>query len=161
MYRRISKGVLVIATGEHIPENPKETKWQEFLAWQAAGNSPDPEHTDLELLEQAREAKRLEIQAAYEAAEAAPVTVGLFTYQGGMEAAVELDRIIRTGQLLSLSECDVPDVDGIDRALALADAQAVLKAILTVLRPLTKSRRKKLREIKVATNVAEVEAVTW
>lgn len=135
--------------------------WQEYLAAVASGAVTEAEQTDLELLDLAKEAKRAEILAAYAAEASAPSSVGLFTYNGGEEAAVELDRIIRSAQLLELAECDVPDVDDIDRTLPLADAREVLKAMITVLRPLVKTRRKKLRDIKLADNVAEVEAVTW
>lgn len=159
-YKYVHGGVLNRDTGEIIPENPKETKWQAFLKWKK-NNEPDPIFGDIELLAQAKGAKLMEIEAAYTAAATAPVTVGVFTYPGGEDAAVELDRIIRSAALLALDDCDVPDVDGIDRTLTVAGAQTVLKAMLTALRPLTKARRKKLRDIRIADNVAEVEAITW
>jgi hypothetical protein len=148
-------------TGRDIPRSLSNDHYQAFLEWEAAGNTPDPEFTELELLEQAKAAKHAEIEAAYMEAESAPVTVGLFSYPGGEAAAVELDRIIRAAGLLEVPECDVQDIDGIDRTLTVAAAKAVLKAMITALRPLTKARRKKLRDIKVAANEAEVEAITW
>lgn len=148
-------------TGRDIPRSPSNDHYRAFLEWEAAGNTLDPEFTEMEALEQAKAAKHAEIDAAYREAEAAPVTVGLFSYPGGEAAAVELDRTIRAAGLMAVNECDVPDIDGIDRTLPIADAKAVLKVMITALRPLTKTRRKKLRDIKIAANLAEVEAIIW
>jgi len=159
-YKTGNNGVWDRDNNEFIIQGNSE-KWQRFLAWQAEGNLPDPEFSDLEQLEQAKEQKRQEIEAAYIAAESVPVTVGAYSFQGGESAAIDIDRIIRGAELLGLSDCDIPDIDGLDRTLALNDARAVLLAILSALRPLTKKRRKLLHDVKQAGNAAEVELITW
>lgn len=38
----ISDAVLRVADQAHIPADPANRDYQEFLAWEAAGNTPDP-----------------------------------------------------------------------------------------------------------------------
>lgn len=42
MYKLIDGGVILLATGATIPEDPTNADWQEYLAWVALGNTPAP-----------------------------------------------------------------------------------------------------------------------
>jgi hypothetical protein len=41
-YQLRESGVLRRADEAHIPDDPANPAWQEYLAWLAAGNTPDP-----------------------------------------------------------------------------------------------------------------------
>lgn len=46
-----SLGVIRIADGAFIPNDPRNVDWREYQAWLAAGNTPEPAITPQELVE--------------------------------------------------------------------------------------------------------------
>lgn len=54
-YQLTRGGVLVVATREFIPEDPRNRKWRRYLNWLAGPNTPDP----IPLTEERLAAKRL------------------------------------------------------------------------------------------------------
>jgi len=160
-YKLTSEGVLLKATGQHIPENPNEDKWQDYLKWLSHGNVPDPINSAEELMDMARESKKSELLNSYATEASVPVVVNSIPYPCGEMAAISIDQIIRAAKLLGQVDCDIPDVDDIDRLVALVDADNILRAIVQQLKPLVKKRRRLLRDVRKANSVAEINSITW
>jgi hypothetical protein len=47
MYQLTDFGVIRLADGAAIPEDPGNVDYREYLAWRAAGNKPEPAISDL------------------------------------------------------------------------------------------------------------------
>lgn len=159
-YKFTQEGVLRIDTGEHIHEDPREEKWQHYLAW-AKQHTTEPEHSEQELLTMARQGKQDAIEAAFRTATTQPLAAAGTLFPGGELAMIELDRARRFAALSGLDVCDYPDVDGIERALDLTAADQLLTEMIKAYRPMAKAKRKKLRELAMATSMAEIDAITW
>lgn len=63
MYKLKEGGVVRMYDGAHLPDDPTNRDWQEYQAWLAAGNTPQPEFTPEEIAakEEAEAAKRSEL----------------------------------------------------------------------------------------------------
>lgn len=48
-YKISGDGVVDTERGAKIPNNPNNGDWQDYLAWVADGNTPDPEFTQAEI----------------------------------------------------------------------------------------------------------------
>lgn len=66
---------VVRSDGLHIPNDTRNRHWQEYLAWVALGNTPDPEFTQAELDAQAAEAAERALRLANRAAAKADALV--------------------------------------------------------------------------------------
>lgn len=64
MYKLIKDGVQRLADGACIPNDPRNTEWQSYLRWVAAGNTPAPEFTQEELMAQEAETTKRVRQAS-------------------------------------------------------------------------------------------------
>lgn len=54
-YKLQKTGVVDTIRGLHIPSDPSNRHWAEYLEWRNAGNTPDPEFTPEEEAEQVRQ----------------------------------------------------------------------------------------------------------
>lgn len=60
MYRLTDRGVIRTIDNLHIPANTDSYLYQDFLRWQAAGNTPDPIDSPDESVEALRQIERIE-----------------------------------------------------------------------------------------------------
>jgi|GEM_PF-1924069 len=159
MYKTMADGVKRLADNACIPADEGNPDWIAYLEWLTKGNTPDPEYTDQELLDRARAAKREEILAGIAEAGREPLAAAGTFFPGGEEAMMELDREVRFARLLGLEECEVADVDGIDRLLPLAEAEELLKTMVAGWRAMAREKRKRLLDLGRASALEEIGEV--
>jgi len=159
MYRQAEDGVIRTSDNAFIPEDDRNRDWREYLAWVGKGNAPAPRFTDLELLDRARDAKRQEVFAEFDRDSREPIPAAGTLFPGGEETMMELDREIRFARLLEKEECEVADVDGIERVLPLAEAEELLKTMVAGRKAMVKEKRARLFDLKRAATLEEVEKI--
>jgi len=158
-YKLMDNGVTRLSDGAFIPADDRNRDWREYLAWTEKGNVPAPQFTEIELLEQTRSDKRQEILDEFDRDSRQPITAAGTLFPGGEEAMMEMGREVRFARLLGLEECEVADVDGIDRLLPLADAEDLLKTIVAGWRAMVKEQRKRLFDLGRAATTEEIEKI--
>lgn len=120
------------------------------------------ESSPTEDIEVVRSRKRQELAAAWNAERTAGVTLG------GKTAPTDADSWTRYLALKAMAEdagtwinVPIPLVDGTFELLTLAKAQALWDALKSLERTLLVKLRDKIAEVQAATNIADIEAITW
>jgi len=160
MYKQNENGVMRIKDNAFIPEDTGNQDWREYLSWAGKGNAPAPRFTDLELLDRARDVKRQEVLTEFDRDSRRPVAAAGTLFPGGEDAMMELDREIRLARLLGREECEMADVDGIERILPLAQGEELLKTMVSGWRAMVKEKRKRLFDLGRAETMEEVEEIS-
>jgi len=159
MYKQVENGVIRTSDHAFIPEDNHNRDWREYLAWAGKGNVPGPRFTENELLDRARNAKRREVLAEFDRDSRQPIAAAGTLFPGGEEAMMELDREVRFARLLGREDCEVADVDGIERVVPLAQAEELLKTMVAGWRAMVKEQRKRLFDLGRAAALEEVEEI--
>jgi hypothetical protein len=135
--------------------------YREYLEWVALGNVPEPEFTTDETLSNAKEAKRIEIRAAYVLDSESPVTVNSVAYQGGFDSAIKLDAARRLSEAGGAVKVTFFDCSNNARILSLVDAQVVILTVASAFQ--TSFARKQLAMVAVdnATTESEVNLIIY
>ena len=159
MYKQNENGVMRIKDNAFIPEDTGNQDWREYLSWAGKGNVPGPRFTENELLDRARDVKRQEVLTEVDQDSRRPVAAAGTLFPGGEDAMMELDREIRFARLLGREECEMADVDGIERVLPLAEAEELLKTMVAGWKSMVKEKRARLFDLGRAGTLEEVEDI--
>jgi len=159
MYKKADNGVIRIRDNAFIPEDNHNRDWREYLTWAGKGNAPAPRFTERELVDRAMDAKRQEVLTEFDRDSREPIPAAGTLFPGGEEAMMELDREIRFARLLEKEECEVTDVDGIERIVPVAEAEELLKTIVAGWKSMVKEKRARLFDLGRAGTLEEVEDI--
>lgn len=111
---------------------------------------PEPEFTDEELLQKAKDNKLAQILSDYEIAEVVPVLYNGTYYNGGEESATSIDKYVRLNRRASITSHTIWDVGNVDTTLTDTQADELLLAIgstSSVNKFTLKNRKLALKEI--------------
>lgn len=129
MYKLQGNSIKRLSDGANIPLADGNMDYEEYKQWLAEGNIPEPEFTEAELLNNAKELKRQSIRTAFEVESNTPVMVGTVSYHGGFESAMKLDAARRLSEAAGMTEAVFFDTSNIPHTLTLAEAQSVVTTI--------------------------------
>lgn len=132
---------------------------EEYKQWLAEGNTPEPEFTEAELLDMAKEVKRNQIRAEFDVVSNMPVTVNSVSYVGGFESAIKLDAAKRIGEQAGAIEVVFFDINNAPHVLSLADATAVVLSVGADYQTKFGTKQSRMVAVENATTIQEVEAV--
>jgi len=171
-----ANGYLVDGTMS-VPNEPSNRHYQEIQEWIAQGNTPEPEFTDAELLDKAKQQAKERVKNGFITDSNLPVTVNVtdllttttadYNFVGGYESAQMLDgkrKLIQESFALGLITTDDVDfrlVDGSKILVSMADATNIVLSIANAYE-VQFSKYKDLKlQIVNATTAAELDVVVW
>ena len=152
---------------------PGTYAWGEYQEWVSDGGITQPWKTEQELLEEARQAKIAEIDAAFAEAEGQLVSIGPHLFKGGFESGLALDAARRmmveyatANPLAGITTVGFFDVNGATITLPLnseteLDALDVCLAIGQAAAANSFKCAQLVAAAKDATTVAEINAIHW
>ena len=142
-----------------VPKADGNKEYELIKQWLSEGNTPEPEFTDAELLDQAKASKLQQIEADYIASEEQAVTVACVIYSGGMSSVEAIDGYVRLNRLAGSTTHNIWDVNGVEHILTDSQVDGVILAIgvQASANKFTKKNRKVA--LVVATTIAEVEVI--
>ncbi len=159
MYKLQENTILRLSDNASIPLTNGNIDYEEYKQWLVDGNTPEPEFTDAELLQQARASKLQQIEDDYIASEEQTVEVSGVTYYGGASSVEAIDSYVRLNRLAGNTTHNIWDVNGVEHTLSDSEVDGVIVAI--GVQASTNKFNKKNRKVAlaVATTIAEVEVI--
>lgn len=112
-YKLTENGVKDQETGAYIPNAPGNRHWREYQEWLAEGNIPDPQFSEVELIEQAKRQAIEDLNK--EMLESIPTFVnvetvdGTFCMDAGKEHAWKLHEGVLFAELAGIPRLDIVD----------------------------------------------------
>jgi hypothetical protein len=129
-YKVKGDGVYDTARERQIPNMPGNKDWRAYKEWLAAGNTPDPEFTQAELDQQAKDTKMAQINKDFIDGQKQPVVCAVngTTYQmdGDENATVRMDRGIRFAEQVGATAMDIVDFNNnVHKGVSLTDCKQI------------------------------------
>ena len=173
MYRLTDGGVIRLSDGASIPADERNSDYQAFLAWQAAGGVPIPmqpapyyELVDSEWvanLDAAKSANKSEIAEAFGAHIAGSVMVTLgYPMQFDTRDTLMVRGAIELAQATEQTTLYLTDaLDVTHEGVSIAEAQATLMEMMAAFAQAHAKKQELRALIDAAQTVEDVEAVEW
>lgn len=97
--KNIAGGGYLLNGKTTVPNNNDNSHYQAIQEWIAAGNLPDPEYTDIELLARARSDKMMEIETAYNSAISANIDYMSTSFQADPRSVLLISQVLSVGSV--------------------------------------------------------------
>lgn len=104
-------------------------EYENIKKFLASGGVVEPEFTDTELLQQAKDKKLQTIYADYTTAENTPVPYNGIYFNGGDESATSIDKYVRLNRLAKNTTHSIWDVNNVEHSLTDTEADSLILAI--------------------------------
>jgi len=144
-----------------VPEVQSNRHYQKIQKWINEGNTPTPEFSDEELLQQVKQKKKAEIKSAYLKATNAFITIDGVDWDNGFDSAIKLDGEIRFCEQLGLDKVVFFDYHNNPHNLSLSDAKNIVTQIATEFRTLLTKKQSLYKQLTDTPTIAEVESIKW
>lgn len=160
MYKLNQYGVTRLSDMISIPLADSNRDYEEYKEWLSKGNTPEPEFTAVELLTNAKTAKKKELEIAFNVASKLPVIVGTKTYNGGIESAQAIRDYIQLVSESGGTAYTIWDSSNVIATYTLAEANAIKLAIAAKVFEGELNLRIKKNAVNGATTTVDVNKIT-
>ena len=103
--------------------------WESYQAYVDAGGLTEAFKTARELWEETKREDEQAVRNTFDIDSEAPVTVGLYTFNGGQDSSGYIDGAIALAQALGETTVDITDIDNVARTLTFEEAQTAVVMI--------------------------------